>query len=125
MRTSFPSLSLLVSEEDREENPLRFLLLSFSLSLSFSHCAHSRRAPPQTSKGESLYERRGRANLLSFSRRRRSKENKMDPPDKPLSASSIVTLCVGGQEFATTVTTLRKVMSDESVKEAGRARGTN
>jgi len=35
----------------------------------------------------------------------------MDPPDKPLSASSIVTLCVGGQESATTVTTLRKVKS--------------
>ena len=44
----------------------------------------------------------------SVSRRRRQRK-KMDPPDKPLSPSSIVTLCVGGQEFATTVTTLRKV----------------
>lgn len=38
----------------------------------------------------------------------------MDPPDKPLSPSSIITLCVGGQEFATTVTTLRKVKMMEA-----------
>jgi hypothetical protein len=54
-------------------------------------------------------ERERRSIRFSFSRR--EKGNKMDPPDKPLSASSIVTLCVGGQEFATTVTTLRKVKS--------------